>query len=1407
MAVNCPMSRSSRLVRVTYLIALVFAALANAANIDPVKPLPPISAAEKAQGYRNGIVLAKPRLAFRALIDATESTEGVRVRQKFERLDDLRMIELSSGEQVQRAIKRLQATGRYEFVEPDYIIRPDARPTDPSFSLQWGLENTGQFSGYTVGADIHAVAAWDVIHDSPNVIIALVDGGVRVDHQDIAANLWQNPSPTFGDIHGASFLNGVRGTDINDADGHGTHVAGIICAAANNGVGTAGVTWRAQLMVVRNIAADGTTTTSDSATSIDYAVTHGANVINCSWGTPSFSQTLLTSIKKARDAGIIVVCSAGNDGTNNDTISHYPSNYLADNIVAVGNSMGNDTASSTSNYGALVDLFAPGTSIRSSDYSTTTGIVSFSGTSMAAPHVTGAIALLKAQFPNDTCQQLINRLLRSADVKVALAGQAVTNARLNLFKAVTSTSNKPFNDDFISRAVITGTKVTLRANNSGATVEAGEITHAVGATGSLWWQWVAPAGGLVTVDTFGSDYDTAVEVFSYSSGATAGNLSSITLNDDDGLLKTSRTTFTATAATSYIICVGGKNGAQGFTQLNVTMSAPNDNFTSAQLLTGVSTQASGNNVSATTEPAEPRIAGFTGVGSMWYKWVAPKSGRFQISSYSADFDSLLGVYTGTDLTNLTLVASSDDTDPDNVALNWDSRCTIDATSGTTYYFLVKSAYSPLRGTFVISVTDSLWQFSTGGVVSGSPAVASDGTVYIPASGPDYRLYALTSDGTIKWTYAATGSLLVTTPALGSDGTVYQESGDGTVVALTATGSVRWKQKLGATTNIVTGSIAIATDGTLYVRGNDGYLYALNPADGSTRWRYNVNALTYGSATIGSDGTIYQGSDGDSCIYAINPDGTLKWKYATGSSTYTTPALDASGNIYFATYANSQVLSLTPNGTLRWTYNGVVPTNAISGSPALSADGTTVYIGAADSNLYALESATGSVRWAYACGDWIFASTPAVDANGVIYIGSYDQKLYAINPNGTLKRTWDMGEVIRSSPVISGTRLYVGSNDYKLYAFDIGATLANGPWPQYRQNSSRNGRVPISALAITVAPQSQSYKTGDTISLSVTATGQNPITYQWKKDGAAINGATGASYIISGASATAAGAYTVTVTTPQGSVTSSAANLTFNAPGTGPTAWLSNLSVRAAMVAGQTLIVGLNVSGGTKDILVRGAGPSLADYGVTSAMADPKLQLYSGQTPILVNDDWDSGLATTFTSAGAFPFKISSKDAAFVRSLNGGYSVQATGTTAGTLLVEAYALGSGNSPRLTNVSARNQVGTGDDILIAGFAVAGTGTKKVLIRAVGPRLADFGVTGYLLDPKLEVYNSANTKIAENDTWTASLADTFSAVGAFSLIAGSKDAAVIVELTAGSSYSIQVKGADGGTGEALVEVYEVP
>ena len=248
-------------------------------------------------------------------------------------------------------------------------------------------------------------------------------------------------------------------------------------------------------------------------------------------------------------------------------------------------------------------------------------------------------------------------------------------------------------------------------------------------------------------------------------------------------------------------------------------------------------------------------------------------------------------------------------------------------------------------------------------------------------------------------------------------------------------------------------------------------------------------------------------------------------------------------------------------------------------------------------------------------------------------------------------------------------------------------------------------------------------------------------------------------------------------------------------------------MRTRLGNAESLIVGFSVSVASASVLVRAAGPALASFGLSDAMADPRLELYRESTKLLENDNWPGVLGTTFGNVGAFPFPAESRDAAIMQSVTGSHSVVTTGTAAGVVLVEAYDV-SGADGRLVNLSARNQVGAGDDILIAGFTCQGQGSMRVLVRAVGPTLgvAPFGLAGVLADPVLELYDSAGVKVAENDNYDAATAATFAGVGAFALAPGARDAAWIGTVSAGRSYTAQVKGANGGTGVALVEIYEL-
>jgi hyaluronate lyase len=366
-------------------------------------------------------------------------------------------------------------------------------------------------------------------------------------------------------------------------------------------------------------------------------------------------------------------------------------------------------------------------------------------------------------------------------------------------------------------------------------------------------------------------------------------------------------------------------------------------------------------------------------------------------------------------------------------------------------------------------------------------------------------------------------------------------------------------------------------------------------------------------------------------------------------------------------------------------------------------------------------------------------------------------------------------------------------------------------------------VPDSAPTITQQPASLTVSAGTTVALNVGATAQPAPAFQWSKNGTPLSGATTDTLLVTDVTAADSAAYTCTVTNPLGTVTTRAATLSLAAPATAPTR-LANLSVRSLAGTGaQTLTVGFVLgglgTGGTKPLLIRGAGPTLADFGVPNALIDPALTLYSGPTVIASNDNWsgDRAVSTASAATGAFAFaSTASKDAALYRPTfsPGPYTAEigSLDPAPGIALAEIYDATPGElfsvaTPRLINVSARTVVGLGGDRLITGFVVVGPTPKTILVRAIGPTLAAFGVTGALADPLLELY-SGSTKLFANDNWSnaSALAATATRVGAFALPSSSRDSALVTTLAPGA-YTAQVTGAAGTTGVALVEVYEVP
>jgi len=267
--------------------------------------------------------------------------------------------------------------------------------------------------------------------------------------------------------------------------------------------------------------------------------------------------------------------------------------------------------------------------------------------------------------------------------------------------------------------------------------------------------------------------------------------------------------------------------------------------------------------------------------------------------------------------------------------------------------------------------------------------------------------------------------------------------------------------------------------------------------------------------------------------------------------------------------------------------------------------------------------------------------------------------------------------------------------------------------------------------------------------------------------------------------------------------------------------LSNLSTRGAVGTGSNIMVaGFVIEGSTtKDLVIRAVGPRLADFGVPGALADPQIAVFrSGETvPMAEVDGWESSLSSIFQTLGAFSLESDSASAATRLQLPPGpYTVHVKGVAEGTgvALVEVYDAAANVPVQMTNLSTRGAVGTGANIMVAGFVITGDAPQRVLVRGVGPALADFGVTGALADPVLRLFRSTPSGaelLQTNQDWStatnsAQIASTASTVGGFALAAGAGDAALLVDLAPGS-YTVELSGANDGTGIGLIEVYRVP
>ena len=462
----------------------VFAATPVAAVVGQAPPTAPYQAGEALVKFKAGADNDERAMALAAA--------GCQERKRFALVPGLSRVTITSGASVAATLAALRANPSVLYAEPNYVVSAQATiPNDPRFAELYGLNNTGQTGG-TADADIDAPEAWD-LQTGASVAVAVIDTGLDYNHQDIVGNVWTNPGEIAGngiDDDNNGYIDDTRGWDfVNndnnpfDDNNHGTHVSGTIAAMGNNGVGVVGVNWTARIMPLKFLSATGSGTTADAIEAISYSVLMGARVSSNSWGGGGFSQALSDAIAAGGAAGQVFVAAAGNATNNNDVTPSYPCSYTLSNIICVAATDDDDLLATFSNYGAAsVDLGAPGVSILSTTPANTYS--SFSGTSMATPHVSGVAALALASDSALTAADLKALILNNTDPIAALAGLTVSGGRLNAFKTVQA----------VKRIVITPSTATVAIGTT-------QQFTATGGTAPYAWSVSNPAVGSINVTT------------------------------------------------------------------------------------------------------------------------------------------------------------------------------------------------------------------------------------------------------------------------------------------------------------------------------------------------------------------------------------------------------------------------------------------------------------------------------------------------------------------------------------------------------------------------------------------------------------------------------------------------------------------------------------------------------------------------------------------------------------------------------------------------------------------------------------------------------------------------------------------------------------------------------------------
>ncbi|RME67140.1 MAG: hypothetical protein D6781_13835, partial [Verrucomicrobia bacterium] len=655
-------------------------------------------------------------------------------------------------------IEALRATGRYVYVEPDYVVTLDQTPGDLALvdGTLWGLRNTGQKGGVP-GVDIDVERAWTVSTGSRDIVVAVIDTGIRYTHRALAANMWRNPGEIPGngvDDDGNGYIDDIHGIDAvtgsgdpMDTHGHGTHVAGTIGADPGEGSSMVGVAPTVSLMALKFVPdlGGGMGYTSDAIECIDYAVRHGARIINASWGHTRRAQGLHDAIAGALEAGVLFVASAGNDGADNDLLPQYPAGYALENIISVtGIDRFGRLAAQANEGAASVDLAAPGEEIFSAWASSDDAYLVADGTSSAAAHVSGVAALVMAAEPDLDLSGVKDRILRGVTRLPTLAGRCATGGLVSAHGAMNVRGDGALEIEVLPRPG--STLYRERQNRVAVHVTDGVAVQGAGVLFS------AGAAGQVVLRDDGQGADFAAGDGWYSGWVTP-------VDQGDVL----NATVSAAAA--------GKVSASKPVLFALADAPLNDHFADSRVFSGVGLSALVFNSGATIEPGEPTIAGRQGGASLWWSWTPSETTEVTMDTRGSTIETLLGVYTGSSIDTLSVVAEN--ADATRGAMHSLVRFT--AQAGTTYHIVVDGEDGE-EGLIHLTITTGVRpkndDFADASALTGEVASATGnlGNATAEIGEPDHKIPGdPTPVGSIWWTWTAPRRATAEFRASGGDG--------------------------------------------------------------------------------------------------------------------------------------------------------------------------------------------------------------------------------------------------------------------------------------------------------------------------------------------------------------------------------------------------------------------------------------------------------------------------------------------------------------------------------------------------------------------------------------------------------------------------------------------------------------